>query len=165
MKDVLAFTRWTLMMGGLWPLKRVPAYFVTVVVYLSVQVVLAVWEGFYIVGNLPLLIMNVSEWLAILTMILSIILVFFNKNLKLLIDRINEEMGEQKFCLNLDERRLYHRYHDISYKVGKYVTIVQILITILIFFRPLIEILGHALSGNRYFPVFESENTKENRQN
>ncbi|XP_076227574.1 odorant receptor 13a-like isoform X3 [Nomia melanderi] len=147
-KDSLVFSKWAFSLAGLWPLKRVPAYFALAVVYLSVQIVLCVWDAVYIVGNLPVLVVNMLEWTLFLTMTVSMVLVFFNKNLKLLVDGIKEEISDRKFCRNVDERRLYHRYYNIYHKFCKYGVLSQLVVAALVFFLPLMELLGHVLSGS-----------------
>ncbi|XP_076227573.1 uncharacterized protein LOC143174985 isoform X2 [Nomia melanderi] len=156
-KDSLVFSKWAFSLAGLWPLKRVPAYFALAVVYLSVQIVLCVWDAVYIVGNLPVLVVNMLEWTLFLTMTVSMVLVFFNKNLKLLVDGIKEEISDRKFCRNVDERRLYHRYYNIYHKFCKYGVLSQLVVAALVFFLPLMELLGHVLSGNRHRLEFESD--------
>ncbi|XP_076227581.1 uncharacterized protein LOC116429751 isoform X2 [Nomia melanderi] len=150
-RDALVFSRRIFSLGGLWPDKYMPLIPETLVVYIAFHLVTEIWALVELPDRTAIaLIMCSLEFVFMFTMFLLFILIRFNNHLKPLIDNMRREMEEEKIFKNNTEKHLYLRYNAISYNFGKYSLMLQCGLVSLIFFRPLIHLLGRSFAVRRW---------------
>ncbi|XP_076285768.1 uncharacterized protein LOC143211728 [Lasioglossum baleicum] len=126
---------------------------------MSMQVVLAICATFEVANNFLLLIINLTEWSLTLSLLPSMFLIRLSKSLELIVDKITKEIKDESIFENDEEKRLYHKYNNLSYKFGKYATLFQLSIVTLMFCRPLIHLLVYshseiATNDDKYFFLY-----------
>ncbi|XP_076295605.1 uncharacterized protein LOC143216440 [Lasioglossum baleicum] len=111
--------------------------------------VLCAWAVYDVRNSSQMLLVNLMEWIFEVSFILALILVWLSDSSKLVIDKTKREIRDGMFLRNNEERRLYHSYNNISWKFGKYATVFQAAIVVLMFLRPSIHLLVvHAGGSN-----------------
>ncbi|XP_078052111.1 uncharacterized protein LOC144478235 isoform X2 [Augochlora pura] len=75
-------------------------------------------------------------------------------DLKLVVDEARREMQNGACLKNAEERRLYYKYNNISWKFGKYATVFQLVLIILMSFRPLIHLSAQYYAGESNATIF-----------
>ncbi|XP_076646850.1 uncharacterized protein LOC143355684 [Halictus rubicundus] len=147
-KDALVYSQRTFLLGGVWPQQPNNVLFVATLCYQSLVMVLGGWGTYDARNHFQLLLLDLSELIFEVAFILAFILVRLSDSLRLVTDETKGEIRDGKFLRNDEERRLYHRYNTISWKFGKYVTGFQAAIITLMYLRPSIDLLVHAVKSD-----------------
>ncbi|XP_076380638.1 uncharacterized protein LOC117217338 [Megalopta genalis] len=153
-KDAFVYSRRTFLCGGIWPQQRIPVLFKMAVFYLSWSMALSTWAAYDVQDDLQLMIFNLMESIIIMSIIFETSLVWLSDDLKSVVDEARREMQNGVYLKNVDEKRLYYKYNNISWKFGKYATVFQFALIILMFFRPLIHLSVQSYAGESNATIF-----------
>ncbi|XP_076384264.1 uncharacterized protein LOC143262237 [Megalopta genalis] len=147
-KDALTASEYMLSLCGLWPQQPAPVLFKVYQAYVLVAltcIMCAIPDNW---NHIMLLSVNLMTCIINIFNIPPMYIIRLSKKIKLVIDQTRKEIEEEKIYESVEEKRLYHRYNNISYKFSKYASIVHVSVIMLMFFRPLIHIWAHSHKGH-----------------
>ncbi|XP_076384234.1 uncharacterized protein LOC143262227 [Megalopta genalis] len=147
-KDALIVSEYMLSLCGLWPQQPAPVLFKVYQAYVLVVLTCHICAMPDYWNHIMLLTVNLMSCIFNIFNIPTMYIIRLSKKIKLIIDQTRKEIKEEKIYESVEEKRLYHRYNNISYKFSKYATIVHVAMLMLMFLRPLIHILVHSHKGH-----------------
>ncbi|XP_078042760.1 odorant receptor 2a-like isoform X2 [Augochlora pura] len=147
-KDPLTVSEFIFSVAGLWPQQPAPVLFAVYQVYLMGVVISHLYATVDYLNHVMLFTLNLMGCTFNILSAPTMYIIRLNKNIRQITDQIREEIKGEMIYGDMEEKRLYHRYNNISYKFSRYATACQIIMVTLMFFRPLIHLSIHSHKGH-----------------
>ncbi|XP_078043124.1 uncharacterized protein LOC144473271 isoform X2 [Augochlora pura] len=148
MKDPLIVSEYIFSLCGLWPLQPASISFKMWQVYLLLVVLGHLCATATYLNDIVLLSVNLVESIFNIMMAPTMYIIRLSKNMKRIVSQVKKEIKEAKMYEDVEEKRVYHRYNNMSYKFSKYATAFQACVVTMMFFRPLIHTFARSLKGH-----------------
>nr|XP_033333876.1 uncharacterized protein LOC117224827 [Megalopta genalis] len=140
-KDSLLYCQRIFATGSVLPQYGSTPLFMVVVFYVFLLTMLEIWDLYDVVHDFDALIQIAGELPLTISMLCALVLIRTNKKLIIVIEKIEKDINGAMLFENDEEKRLYLRYNNISFYIGKYGSLISVTVSYMMYFRPLASLL------------------------